>query len=96
MPTIAGDPSRELRRALRGYLLQHPDAADGVTGIRMWWLPVHLQGVTDTVLRTALDELVRRNEMQRTAMLDGTELYASIPALPSRDAREQRPRPTHH
>lgn|GEM_PF-1353162 len=96
MPKGIGASSRELKSALRGYLVQHPDAADGVTGIRMWWLPLHLQGVTDTALRTALDELVRRNEMQCTAMLDGTELYACIGYPPPCGHYDDNHPPTSH
>ncbi|MDH5833675.1 hypothetical protein [Luteimonas kalidii] len=72
--------TRDLQRALRGYLLRHPGAADGIAGIRLWWLPAHLQGVSDRELRGALEHLVRDHAMQRTALVDGGELYASLAA----------------
>ena len=85
---------RELQRALRGYLVRYPDAADGVAGIRLWWLPAHLQGVADRELRVVLDDLVRHNEMQRIALFDGSELYAAPVA--HRINADTHPRPTRH
>jgi len=94
----AGDygRKRDLQRALRGYLVLHPDAADGLAGIRLWWLPVHLQGVSDGELRRVLDDLVHRHEMRRTALLDGTELYASLVTDAPSLHRDPRSRPTRH
>ncbi|MGY1409205.1 MULTISPECIES: hypothetical protein [unclassified Luteimonas] len=88
--------SRELQRALRGYLVRHPGAADGVAGIRLWWLPAHLQGIGDSELRGALDDLVRHDEIQRIALLDGSELYASPATVASSAHRDTQSRPTRH
>lgn len=79
MSASAGRSSDELCDALRDYVAMHPDAADGLAGIRSWWLPRHLQGVTRERLHEALMDLVERNEMECTSMLDGTELYARVP-----------------
>lgn len=76
MPVTARGSVGELREALRGYLAQHPAAADGLLGIRLWWLPAHLQDVALEALHETLTELVERGEMRCTAMPDGTELYA--------------------
>ena len=73
-------PIGELRDALRSYLAGHPDAADGLDGIRWWWLPPHLQGVARECLHKALMDLVERNEMLCTTLPDGTELYARAAA----------------
>lgn len=73
-----------LRRALRSYLEQHPGAADGVVGIRLWWLPAPLQAVSDGELRAALDLLVRQDAMRCTTLPDGSELFAALPsAIPA-------------
>jgi hypothetical protein len=96
MPAGERGRTRDLQRALRGYLLRHPGAADGIAGIRLWWLPAHLQGVGDRELRGALDDLVGRNEMQRTALIDGSELYASLATIAPPVRRDTRPRPTRH
>jgi len=86
MQASARTPHRMLQNALLGYLALHPDAADGLPGIRQWWLPRHLQDVSDRELRDALGELVERNAMRRTAMPDGTNLYACVAsARPSGD-----------
>ncbi|WP_372015237.1 hypothetical protein [Pseudoxanthomonas sp. 10H] len=84
MPAGTRRPIGELRDALRSYLAGHPDAADGLEGIRWWWLPSHLQGVGRERLHMALMDLVERNEMLCTTLPDGTELYARAAA--SRDA----------
>jgi hypothetical protein len=96
MPAGEHGRTRDLQRALRGYLSRHPGAADGIAGIRLWWLPSHLQGVSDRELRGALEQLVRRNEMQRTALFDGTELYASLATVAPPVHRDAPPRPTRH
>lgn len=96
MPAGERGRNRDLQRALRGYLVLHPGAADGLAGIRLWWLPVHLQGVSDGELRSVLEDLVHRHEMQCTALLDGTELYASLVADAPSLHRDPRPRPTRH
>lgn len=66
----------ELCEALHAYLARHPAAADGLLGIRLWWLPAHLRDVSLEALHEALTELVERGEVRCTTMLDGTELYA--------------------
>lgn len=86
MSASAGRSVGELRDALRGYIARHPNAADGLDGIRWWWLPPHLQGVTRERLHEALMDLVERNEMLCTALPDGTELYAR--AIGNQDAHE--------
>jgi len=96
MPFGQRGRTRDLQRALRGYMSRHPGAADGIAGIRLWWLPAHLQGVSDGELRGALDHLVRGSEMQRTALFDGTELYASLAVVALPVHRDIRPRPTRH
>ncbi|TYT23831.1 hypothetical protein FZO89_16575 [Luteimonas viscosa] len=96
MPAGERGRTRDLQRALRGYLSRHPGAADGIAGIRLWWLPAHLQGVGDRELRGALDDLVGRHEMQRTALIDGSELYASLATVAPVLHRHAQVRPTHH
>lgn len=94
MPAGELGHNRNLQHALRRYLDLHPGAADGLAGIRLWWLPVHLQDVSERELRSVLDDLVHRQEMQCTALLDGTELYASLITEAPSLHREPRPRPT--
>ena len=85
-----------LQDALLGYLALHPDAADGLPGIRLWWLPRHLQDVSDRDLRDALRDLVERQAMRRTPMPDGTNLYARIPSGPPSCDHDPPPRALRH
>lgn len=96
MPAGERGRNRDLQRALRGYLVLHPGAADGLAGIRLWWLPVHLQDVSERELRSVLDDLVHRHEMRCTALLDGTELYASLVTDAPSPNSDTRTRPTRH
>lgn len=79
MVSSTGRSDDGLRDALRAYLAAHPGAADGLVGIRSWWLPPHLQCVARERLHEALMDLVERREMDCTSMPDGTELYALAP-----------------
>lgn len=65
----------ELRAALRAYIDAHPDAADGLIGIRQWWLPEHQRYVSVAQLREVLNDLVARGEMSSTPLSSGSELY---------------------
>lgn len=65
----------ELQAALRAYIDAHPDAADGLVGIRQWWLPEHQRYVSVAQLREVLNDLVARGEMRSTPLLGGSELY---------------------
>lgn len=65
-------PSAEILR----YLSAHPQAADTVDGIVMWWLPrQRYEEAVDRVQR-ALDDLVARGLVDRITLVDGTVLYA--------------------
>lgn len=77
MPATSGRSLDVLQDAVRGYIAEHPEAADGLVGIRLWWLPEPLRDVPIEQLHQVLDHLVDQGEMRRTEMLDGTELYAS-------------------
>lgn len=65
----------ELQAALRAYIDAHPNAADGLVGIRQWWLPEHQRHVSVAQLRDVLNDLVAQGEMRSTPLLSGSELY---------------------
>lgn len=65
-----------LQESLRQYLAQHPDAADGIEGIRRWWLTEELRATPIERLRQELALLVASGEMRSSILPDGTELYA--------------------
>lgn len=68
--------ARALRDALGRYLRERPDAADTLVGIAQWWLPATMRGTSMERLRAALDELIAANEVRRTTLPDGSELYS--------------------
>jgi len=76
MPPGAVQPVRELREAVRGYLLSYPQAADTLVGIRQWWLPETLRSTSIELIRLALMELIATGELRCDALSDGTCLYS--------------------
>jgi Fe2+ or Zn2+ uptake regulation protein len=64
------------------YLGQNPEAADGIEGITRWWLSHDLPGKTRESVRAALALLEKKGLVTRTALRDGTEVYARGPAGP--------------
>ena len=65
-----------LQESLKRYLEQHPDAADGLEGIRRWWLTEELRATPIETLRQELALLVASGEIRLSILPDGTELYA--------------------
>ncbi len=58
------------------YLRTHPQAADTVDGIVMWWLPRQRYEEAMDQVQHALDELVARGLVAKKTLVDGTALYA--------------------
>jgi Fe2+ or Zn2+ uptake regulation protein len=67
-------PSDEILR----YLRAHPQAADTVDGIVMWWLPRQRHEEDLDRVQRALDDLVARGLVDRITLVDGTVLYADL------------------
>ena len=65
-------PSAEILR----YLRAHPQAADTVDGIVMWWLPRQRYEEAVDRVQHALDDLVAQGLVDRIMLVDGTVLYA--------------------
>ncbi|MGE3510836.1 MAG: hypothetical protein AB7N65_18335 [Vicinamibacterales bacterium] len=61
--------------AITTYLRAHPQAADGVEGIRQWWLPPTLAVRSAALVEEALERLIARGVVVRQRMPDGTVLY---------------------
>lgn len=76
MSSDASQTSMQLQESLRRYLERNPDAADGVEGIRQWWLTPELRATSTEQLETALATLVTSGEMQIHILPDGTTFYA--------------------
>jgi len=65
-------PSAEILR----YLRAHPQAADTVDGIVLWWLPRQRYEEAVDRVQHALDDLVARGLVGRIRLVDGTVLYS--------------------
>lgn len=73
----SGDERRvALAEAVVQYLVEHPDAADTLVGIRQWWLGRRFSDLPDSDVRTVLAELVRFGRISQTRLADGTEIYS--------------------
>ncbi len=57
------------------YLAEHPDAADSVEGIRLWWLARQRYEDTAIKVQKALDRLIDRGAAVKTVLPDGTTVY---------------------
>jgi hypothetical protein len=64
-----------LRHALEEYVRAHPHASDTLAGICDWWIPPALCPAPRDV-EAALDELVADGILQRTLLIDSSELYS--------------------
>jgi hypothetical protein len=81
MSSDASQTSMLLQESLTRYLEQNPDAADGIEGIRRWWLTKELRATSIEQLQAVLATLVTSGEMQLHILPDGTELYARSASL---------------
>ena len=71
LSTGALDPSDEIL----AYLNAHPQAADSLEGIVLWWLPRQRFVEARDRIQESLDQLVDRGLVERTRLADGTVLY---------------------
>jgi hypothetical protein len=62
--------------AIERYLNEHPNAADAIEGIRRWWITPERRDDTPARVQVALDLLVTCGRLSRTALADGTMVYA--------------------
>ncbi len=72
----------EIARNIRGYLSDHPDAADSLEGIVHWWLLRQQIRFTSEKVKQALDYLVSRDLIARSVTLEGKEVYTNIRKAP--------------
>lgn len=60
---------------IRGYLAQHPAAADSEEGIAQWWLPAMGMDVPVERVRSALERLVVQGVVACAELRDGRRIY---------------------
>ena len=63
--------------AIERYLQAHPDAADGVEGIRLWWLTGDAAAEAPEQVREALERLQAAGIVERRALPDGQVIYGA-------------------
>lgn len=57
---------------IRRYLHDHPNAADTLEGIALWWLSGNTSNEWLTTVQRAIDRLVASGEVVRKTLPDGT------------------------
>lgn len=65
----------EVEAAVLAYLHRHPDAADTLDGIVLWWLPRQRYETARERIGRVLDDLVTRGELRCERLPDGGALY---------------------
>ena len=60
---------------IRRYLRDHPNAADTLEGIALWWLAGNNGDEWLTNVELAIEQLVNRGEVVRQTLRDGTVIY---------------------
>lgn len=67
----------EIACQIQRYLAAHPNAADSVEGVLLWWLKrQHYEESANEVLR-ALEYLVEEGVIKKEFLSDGKAVYAS-------------------
>jgi hypothetical protein len=66
---------RAVAQELLRYLVEHPAAADGVEGVRHWWLR-GIREVSATIVREILEELAKRGWLVTRGETPETRIYA--------------------
>lgn len=66
---------REVEAAVLAYLHRHPEAADTLEGIVLWWLPRQRYEIARERIGRVLDRLVARGELYCEKLPGGEALY---------------------
>jgi hypothetical protein len=65
----------EVEAAVLAYLHRHPEAADTLDGIVLWWLPRQRYETARERIGRVLDDLVARGELRCERLPGGAALY---------------------
>lgn len=77
MKTCSGSVT-EVSRQIRRYLDAHPDASDGLDGIRDFWLGGYPVPKSDDVLLAALGELIAAGVLRPFSLPGGRVVYRAV------------------
>ena len=73
MDANESDIEAAAKRVLR-YLEQHPNAADTVEGVAVWWLGGNESDEWLSIVRCAIERLVNSGDVSQKTMPDGTTI----------------------
>lgn len=73
---IDGQDIERIAREIEQYIHAHPHAADSLTGIARWWLPMQRYLDAQTKVKMALDLLIARGRVEKKVNIDGTYIYS--------------------
>lgn len=74
-PQVPGEGAlaeRIVANQVEFYLAEHPEAADTLEGICMWWIP----SAPESVVQAALDDLTRRGLVRKQDIPGGGSVYS--------------------
>ncbi len=64
-----------LAAMIRGYVLEHPNAADTVEGVARWWVGGDASDAWLRRVQGAIEQLIDQHMMARRTLRDGTVIY---------------------
>jgi hypothetical protein len=69
---------RMIEDLIARYIAAHPHAADTVGGIRDWWVAPDLPDADRADVQAAIDQLVARGILAKSALPEGTLFYSAL------------------
>jgi hypothetical protein len=70
------DANREIEDAVVSYLRNHPDAADTLEGIVLWWLPLQRYEIGKARIERVLAQLIDAGILRGDQLPGGNKLYS--------------------
>ena len=74
---IKGDRVAPIAEAIERYLRAHPEAADSLEGIRLWWLTGNAAEEAPECIREALERLEAAGIVDRRELPGGQVVYGA-------------------
>jgi hypothetical protein len=70
--------TRMIEDLIARYIVAHPHAADTVDGICDWWVAPDLPDAVRPEVQAAIDQLVARGTLAKSALPEGTLFHAAV------------------
>lgn len=78
MPQNDDEENKVLAEQIVRYLESHPEAADGLEGIAMWWIPRQQHKESVEKVKKVLDYLINEGIVSKKISQDGNFVYSGI------------------